>query len=44
MSGGAKIANAVPHDAVAAREASLLDLTEQSPCGQVGIGRQAVAQ
>ena len=42
--GRADIAHAVPHDAVAAGKAALLDLTEQTPRGQGGIGRQALAQ
>jgi hypothetical protein len=42
--GGSNIAHAVAHDAVAAGIAALLDLTEQTPRGQGGIGRQALAQ
>ena len=42
--GGPKIAHAVPHDAVAVGKAALLDLAEQTPSGQGGIDRQALAQ
>ena len=42
--GGPNIAHAVPHDAVAAGKAALLDLAKQTPRGQGGIGRQALAQ
>ena len=41
---GSEFAHAVTHDAVAAGKAALLDLPEQTPDGQGGIGRQALAQ
>ena len=42
--GRTNVAHAVAHDAVAAGKAALLDLPEQTPDGQGGIGRQALAQ
>ena len=42
--GRTNVAHAVAHDAVATRKAALLDLPEQTPDGQCGIGRQALAQ
>ena len=42
--GGPDLTHAVPHDAVAAGIAALLDLTEQTPRCQGGIGRQALPQ
>ncbi len=42
--GGPDLAHAVPHNAVAAREAALLDLPEQTPGGQGRIGEQTLAQ
>jgi hypothetical protein len=42
--GRTNVAHAVAHDAVAAGKAALLDLPEQTPDGQCGIGRQALAQ
>ena len=41
---GAKVARAIAHDAVAAGEAALLDLSPQAYGGQAGIGRQTLAQ
>src|SRR6185312_2939087 len=42
--GGSELTHAVPHHAVAAGKAALLDLAEETPGGQGGIGRQAIAQ
>ena len=42
--GRSNISQAVAHDAVAAGMAALRDLTKQTPRGQYGIGRQALAQ
>ena len=42
--GRTNVAHAVAHYAVAASKAALLDLPEQTPDGQCGIGRQALAQ
>ena len=41
---GAKVARAIAHDAVAAGEAALLDLSPPAYGGQAGIGRQTLAQ